>query len=352
MRIPKLSFEESLGRFVLPDRCTGCASCIIVCPFKCIEYVDGKPSVTGECKSCGICIQVCPKYGFSTSDLETIVFRRERREDEKFGIYRRILLARTRDEEIRQVCQDGGVVTTLLKLALEKGTIDGAAVSGISEEEPLKPVPKLVTKVKEILECAGTRYSYSPNIFALSEGVKKKKRRIAFVGTPCQINAVRKIQAIPLKKYAGALYVTIGLFCSESFKYESLVKDLIQERLGLDPRDVKKVNIKGKLIVTSRTGETRTIRLKEAKKYLSTCALCSDFSSELADISVGGLGQERWTLTIIRTKRGEELFQEAETRELFDVKPVEDEAAILDLLSRFSERKRRLYLQNERRRIS
>ena len=30
MPIEKVSFEDSLGRFVLPDKCIGCATCVIL----------------------------------------------------------------------------------------------------------------------------------------------------------------------------------------------------------------------------------------------------------------------------------------------------------------------------------
>lgn len=341
MPIEKVSFEESLGRSVLPDNCIGCATCVIVCPFKCLEYENGKPKLVKECKVCGICAQVCPKYDVQMSKLESFIFGRERAAEEEFGIGRRVLIAQTTDERIRKVCQDGGVVTTLLIHALNSGMIDGAVVSGVSDEEPLRPVPKLALAVDDLLACAGTRYTYSPNMLALGEAVQRKSSNLAFVGTPCQINAIRKMQMVPLRKFSSAVKMLIGLFCSESFTYEGLVRNCIQEELGVDPSDVEKINIKGKVLVETSSGQTRAIPIKQARKYVSNCALCPDFSAELADISVGGLGLEGWTLTIIRTERGEELFQRAESARALNVRSVEKEKRILDLLARISRRKRR-----------
>jgi len=339
MSILKVSFEETLGKFVLPTLCIGCASCVVICPFNCLDYVDGKPKVVKECKVCGICAQVCPKYNISIPDLEKFVFGRERKKDEEFGIYRRIVIAQTRDEDLMKVCQDGGVVTTLLKFALENGIIDGAVASGVSMQEPLKPVPKMATTLKEIIECAGTRYTYSPNILAFKEGIQQRKKSIAFVGTPCQIHALRKIQMIPLKKYADALNFTVGLFCSESFTYEGFVGKLIREKLNIDPNDVKKVNIKGKLLIATRSGEVTAVPLKEVKEYASNCETCVDFSAELADISVGGLGLNNWTLTILRTERGEEVFQKAESVGLLTTRPIGGDKSVLDLLVKISRKK-------------
>jgi len=341
-KLKKISFEESLGTHVLPSLCIGCASCVAVCPFGCLEYIDGRPILTEECNSCGICSQICPRYELSIPELERLVFGRERKPDEEFGIYRRIVIARTKDDRIREVCQDGGVVTSLLLYALEEGIIDGAVVSGIGREKPLMAIPKLAESVEEIIESAGTRYTYSPNMLALKEGVSQGKKSLAFTGTPCQIQAVRRIQALPLNKYAKRLSFTVGVFCSECFSYDGLVNKLIKEELGINPAEVKKMNIKGKLIITTINGDVQTVSLKEAKKYANNCvSSCPDFSAELADISVGGLGLDGWTFTILRTEKGESLFEKAKSEGFLETKPVERDSQAFSLLIKLSRRKRR-----------
>jgi len=342
MPIPKLSFEESLEKIVVSaDKCIGCAACVISCPLKILEYAKGMPKVMGKCTSCGICAQICPRYELSLPSVENFVFGRERKPNEEFGVYRRVLVARAKDKDVLKVCQDGGVVSALLVFALESGIIDGAAISGVSEAKPFYPVPKLAMSPEKILECAGTRYSYSPNLLAFQEGVELKKESLAFVGTPCQIRAIRRMQMFPLKKYAKALNFTIGLMCTEAFTYEGLMEKKIQGELGIDLRDVKKINIKGKVIVTMKSGEAREIPLKEVKEYAQKgCALCPDFSAELADIATGGLGLTDWTLTILRTEKGEELFERAEKKGLLKTKPIEQEKNALDTLVKLSRRKR------------
>jgi coenzyme F420 hydrogenase subunit beta len=203
-------------------------------------------------------------------------------------------------------------------------------------------VPKLVSTPEEILECAGTRYTYSPNLIALQEAFKQKKKSVAFVSTPCQIQAIRKIEAFPLRRYSSLIKFTVGLMCTESFTYDGLVKKHIQGVLGVDPNEVIKMNIKGKILVTTKSGETKTIPLQEAKQYTRKgCLPCTDFSSEFADISGGGLGLNGWTFTIIRTKKGEEIFDNAAKAGAIQTRPVEEEKASLDLLVKLSKRKRK-----------
>lgn len=340
MPIQKVSFEESLGKFVVDaGLCVGCASCVVSCPYNCLDYVDG-PKIVSECKICGICAQVCPRFNVSIPSLERLIFGRERTEGESFGIYKRVVMARTKDKEIMRVCQDGGAVTSILISMLEDGLIQGAAVSGEDSQNPLKAIPMLALSKEDLLRSAGTKYTYSPNLLAFRSGIQKKITNLAFVGTPCQIWAVRRMQALPLKKYADALKIAIGLFCSESFIYDGLVKGLFQERMGISPKDVERVNIKGKFLIKMRNGEVKAVPLKEVKEYASpSCGACPDFSAELADISAGGLGLEGWTLTIVRTDLGEEALRRAESKGILEVKALED-IKVIDLLTKMSKKKR------------
>ena len=53
-------------------------------------------------------------------------------------------------------------------------------------------------------------------------------------------------------KYVNPLKFTIGLMCTESFTYEDLMEKHIQEELGINLGDIKKINIKGKVLVNER----------------------------------------------------------------------------------------------------
>jgi coenzyme F420 hydrogenase subunit beta len=331
------SFEQTLANVVLSQSCTGCAACVVVCPFNCLEYEKGKPELIGECEACGICSQACPRYHPSRRVLEKLVFGRERKREEEFGICQRVIVARSTDERILGLCQDGGVVTTLLTLAMKDKKIDGAAVSATDENKPLHPVPTLATTPQQILQSAGTKYFYSPNLLALQKGVEQDRKKLALVGTSCQIEAIRRIQKIPLKKYAEKLRLTIGLMCSGTFSYEELVENHIKTKLGINPSDITKINIKGNVLLKLNSGKTQTIPLKEAQRYIrESCLPCADFSAELADVSVGGLGLTGWSLVITRTETAEKLFTAAVNAGLLEVKPIEKEKRSLDLLIKLS----------------
>lgn len=337
----KLGFEDALQRkVILEGRCSGCSACVISCPFDCLEIVDDKPRLNKECKVCDICNRVCARLEWSWPEAEKLVFNRERKSNEEFGIYRRIAVARAKDSAVLKVCQDGGIVTALLKFALNRGVIDCAVESGVDPKKPFYPVPRVSASLEDILACAGSRYFYSNNILVLPQA-EKNFAEIGFVGLPCQVNAIRKMAMLRLKKHVAPVKIIIGLMCSECFTYEGLMENHISGKLGINPHDIQSMNIKGRLILTMKSGSIRPIPLAEVKRYSATkCACCDDFSSELADISTGGLGLNGWTFVIIRTQTGEELFSAAEKAGAIETRHPSEESSTLKLLCTLSRKKR------------
>jgi len=117
----------------------------------------------------------------------------------------------------------------------------------------------------------------------------------------------------------------------------------VRAKLGIELGSIRKMNIKGKMLITTDAGVT-AIPLAEIKQYArKSCSVCDDFSSELADISVGGLGLDGWTFTIIRTEKGEELFSNAEKAGFLNIKPIEKDSNAFNLLNKLSKKKREKY---------
>ncbi|MCD6229820.1 MAG: 4Fe-4S binding protein [Candidatus Diapherotrites archaeon] len=44
------------------DLCIGCGACVVACPLKVLDLVDGKAKVVNpdDCKGCKKCSEVCP----------------------------------------------------------------------------------------------------------------------------------------------------------------------------------------------------------------------------------------------------------------------------------------------------
>ncbi|MFQ5793885.1 MAG: Coenzyme F420 hydrogenase/dehydrogenase, beta subunit C-terminal domain [Candidatus Bipolaricaulia bacterium] len=335
-----------MDEIVDTGKCVGCAACVVICPVDVFDYEDERPvdARHDACVYCELCVDVCPVLRPTDTDLETLLDYREPVVDEGFGPYSYALLASSNDAKIRDKGQDGGVVTSLLIYALEKGIIQGTIVGDVREDNPHIPVQKLATTPEEILNCIGSRYTYSPNTVALAEAVRKEIRPIAVVGVPCQIDGVRQAQYSGIyldlaEWYRKNIAFTIGLFCSEAFTHESI--DVLCKEFDLLPTDIENINVKGKVILTLKDGRELIFSLKEYQKYARpACLYCLDYAADHADIGVGGIGLTGWTFSAIRTEAGHAIFQAAIDDGWLETRPVDEEPRSKSLLIKLSEKKR------------
>ncbi|OPY27324.1 MAG: Coenzyme F420 hydrogenase subunit beta [Methanocella sp. PtaU1.Bin125] len=243
-----------------------------------------------------------------------------------FGKYRGIVSARAADESIRSVAQDGGTVTALLCFALETGDIDGAVLTRKADER-WTPGQLVATTEREIRESAGSVYALSPSVFQLKEAAREMAlEKIAYVGLPCQVVAVRKMQLYPFGgRYVGdKVRYVIGIFCSENFPPESL-RNIVEGYAGTPIEKMRKMYLaKGKFNVAS-DGEIRQVSVKKASHWAQDGDhVCPDLVAEYADISVGSIGSEPgWNTVFLRTRRGEDLFNRARDQGRIETKDME-----------------------------
>jgi coenzyme F420 hydrogenase subunit beta len=132
------------------------------------------------------------------------------------------------------------------------------------------------------------------------------------VGTPCQIKAIRKMQAMQIVPSESIVFC-LGLFCSGNFVMGERQREKLAELGGFSWDDVRKINIKDAFQVHLTSGDIRTIPLEQLDfMKREACRFCADYSAEYADLSFGGLGaQEGWTTVLTRTPKGRAAFVEA-----------------------------------------
>jgi methylenetetrahydromethanopterin dehydrogenase len=310
----KIGFETLQARVINTGRCCSCGACVASCPIDVVGMQQLRPTLVGNCTKCGFCLKSCPRMIEDYGPVSAQVYGAKAKRDPVLGVYRKAYSLRNADETVRVRAQDGGVVTALLVHLLETKRIQGAVVSSVDSETPWRPIPKVATTRDELVAATKSRYTRSSNLVALREALKKRKlERIAVVGTPCHIQAIQRMRLAPLKKVDQAVVMTIGLFCSETFSFDQLMVKKIAGDLGVPLDKLRKVDIKGKLLVYPREQtEALEIPLKEARTWTEPgCNYCTDFTSEFADISVGGSGSPRKYSTVLaRSERGEALIEE------------------------------------------
>jgi len=348
----KPQWTELFDEVVTGGLCTGCAGCVIACPHDVLDYdaqngvykpfhldIDGDASscTHGE-KGCTMCTRACPRFRTWEEEIDEKRFGRVRTADEVAGVALDIVLARATDPELAAAGQDGGFVSALLSFALEHDVIDGALVSAFDTDAgPWATKPALVRTRAEILETAGSRYTYCANTLAYADAVEAKLERLALVGMGCQASAPGIMQARKAGKVARRLGLTIGLLCSKTFD-DAIFEELFEAKYGVARTDIVKMNIKGVFQLWLRDGGYVEVPLKECHAYTRQgCTSCPDFAAEHADISTGGIGEfNDWTLTIIRTEQGRELLDQMIAAGAVEVRPGDDDPGALSLMRRLA----------------
>ncbi|MDA1001637.1 MAG: Coenzyme F420 hydrogenase/dehydrogenase, beta subunit C-terminal domain, partial [bacterium] len=360
------SFKDMMNDVVDFGSCCECGSCVLVCPHNVIEYVDGKPKQTAkksaafdycgisEGVGCDVCAAVCPRLWPREIHLRGAQFGEARPWEGIFGVYRRIFVARTLREDLKARIQDGGIVTALLAWSLEKGKIDGAVVSAVGpDDDPCFPTPKVATTVEEIKASGGSWYTYCPNNLALEEVQERDLKQVGFVGVPCQITPIRKMELIDpafllshkkrpqhiakqrgfLRGFSDRVAFNIGLFCTEVFTPE-LMTERIEKQMGIPLSEVSKFNVKGEVLIHKKDGTLETIPLEEAMRDYQRpeCRHCADFSAELADIACGGVGTDSATIVVLRTEKAEAIWREFEADGGVEVIPIAENRRAWNIL--------------------
>jgi len=335
-------FGHLYKEVIKPGLCTGCGACIASCQFNALNLASCEPKLVGKCEDCNLCYYECPQTGDATKLAEYVFSQASPNPD--IGVYEKAFSVKTKDPKIREKCQDGGAVTSMLTWLLKKDFIDGAVVTGF-EGESWKPKPKVALTPDEITQCAGTKYTPSPILLGLRDAVDLYlKKRVAIVGTPCQINAVRRMQFgdRAFHHLADSVKLVIGLFCMESFYYGKL-KNFVKRKLKIPIENVSKFDIKkGNFVVYSKQGSKREVDVKALKNCVNTsCSVCLDFACELADISVGAVGSPLGRSTVlVRTKVGAEAFKVARNNPKLGVKSLNSVKPGIGLVKRLSRRKK------------
>lgn len=203
-----------------------------------------------KCLRCGICYMICP----NTHDLDNEL-KGKFGWKPPIGQVRKLSSSRTTDPVVGKRCTDGGVVSSLLLYLLDKGMIDATLVS--KNTGPFQTTPLLANTREDIISGTGShfhessqvvelgiRYStYSAAMFALRELRQRSLDRIAMVGTPCQINTVRKMQVLGVIS-SDVIKYCLGLFCTENLSFDEVQLRRLEKECSFKLTQVAKPNVK------------------------------------------------------------------------------------------------------------
>ena len=263
----------------------------------------------GDGKACGrACQFIAPDY----ENLETRIHGRLPGEGDEafFGVTQRMIRARL--DPAAKGAQWTGITTTLAARLLETGAVDAVLAMAADPDDRWKPLPVIVTDPAAMADCRGMRMGYAPLLALLEPARAAGHRRIAVIGIPCQIYALRALE----QELGFERIHVIGTPCSDNTTTANFHRflALLDDR----PETVSYLEFRADFRVEMRFDDGRPDRLVPFLKlpisklppdfFPMTCKTCVDYTNRLADITVGYMGGSGDQWVIVRNQRGAEML--------------------------------------------
>ena len=273
------------------------------------------------CTDCGIsrsslpkrCGRACQFIRPDYAGLEQRVHGRARdpaRPDElHFGPFRRMLKASLTSP--RAGAQWTGIASRIGERLLETGTVDAILTVAPDPADRWRPVPVLVTEPGGMAACRGMRMGYAPLLALLEPARARGYRRLAVIGIPCQVYALRALEA----ELGFERLFVIGTPCSDNTTTARFHQFLAL--LSPAPATITYLEFRADYRVELRFEDGRVQEIPFLKLPISqlppdffplTCRTCVDYTNVLADLTVGYMGGEGEQWLLVRNTRGEELL--------------------------------------------
>ncbi len=342
-----MPFLELKSEILDQDMCTRCGACVAVCPPGLLSISDDHmpvPALDPEampCAECSLCLDVCPGKDTATPASKSRIFGRSRTPAERWtGIFRRSLVLTSTNPRVLAGAAAGGAGTTLMLTALRSGLADAVIVVGRDAQRPWVPAALITDSEDEVIRCGQTSYCLTPNLQLLRD---PRFKRIALIGVPCEVQAVRKMQNLdPLPEVAEKIVLAVEIACASSTKLAG-TEYLITEKLGIKLHDVAEMRYRegeypGQFTVKTHDGTRKSLPffevVDEFKRHKThRCLVCGDWWSGLADVSISdgdpniyassqsGAKPPRQSIVMTRTEEGEKIVQAAVRLGLATVTP-------------------------------
>ncbi len=264
-----------------------------------------------------IAYDVCPGRGVPYPALSEHIFGRAP-ENWLIGNFEAVYLGYSAVPEVRARGASGGVITQTLLHLLATGQIGGAVVVRQGQPEPWQAQAVIARTPQEIIDASQSVYAPVPVLEILPQ-MAAFEGRLAFVGLPDQVAALRRLQQAG---HPAALKVVIvlGPYVGTNM-YSGAIASFLRSNGERDITQIARLRYRegewpGHLHITMQSG-----RVLQAEKfyynylipfYITRSTLLSvDFANELTDISVGDawhpdyetLG-EGFSVVVARTPRG------------------------------------------------
>lgn len=309
-------------------KCTGCKTCVNVCPKQAIELYENEygvllPVVDEEkCINCGICQRSC-----QANEIDSLNYPQK-----CYAVW-------SKNKEDRALCSSGGLSTGFgRKVIQDGGVVFGAAyckdfcleICKAENEEQLKDF-----RGSKYVQC-DTAGSYQCVKDCLEEG-----RKVLYVATPCQVMGLRKYLK---KEYKNLILVDIICHGVPPFRHlKEHVKYLCKNK------SITKVTFRGEhdfkltvydkdriLYCRDKIADTYFTAFLDGLNYRENCYSCQFARIDRgSDITIGdfwGLKREdlkqlyngRISVALVNTEKGADFFDSVKESFYYEERTVQE----------------------------
>lgn len=327
---------ERLDRISEDAMCIGCGLCqslvgADVVRMTVVENGDERPVVQGALthEMVDAIEDVCP--GKRVEGLPLAEVKADTKEDLVWGAYRSMHLAHAADPEVRHVGATGGVLSALALYLLDSGEVDFILHARPNQTHPSFGERHVSRTAEEVMAGAGSRYGPTATLIDIRDHLDKG-RPFAFIGTPCDISALRNLGRVD-GRVDALVKACLTPVCGGYMPRAGMQRFYDQE--GLDDALVTAVRYRGHGCPGRTRVETAQGRVVEARytEFWGTdetqwvlpfrCKVCPDGIGESADIAAsdtwpGGSpdpatedADPGTNAIVVRTARGQALVERA-----------------------------------------
>lgn len=324
---------EVLGR----DVCTACGACVGLCPH--IVALDDHVAAVGSCRvENGRCFAFCPRTeapagaglggdaGFAgpMGHVLASYLGRARPDGPEPGVAAApaSVSGATRAEADARPVQHGGVVSALMKTALDGGMVETALLT--SAEEGGAPRATVARTAVDVVACRGSKFAAYPVVAGAHRPAADSGGRVGVVALPCQATALAKMRML-----GQGVELVVGLFCTWALDHDGWA--IIRKKLGPEP--YARIDIPPPpaevLRAEDEYGTKGEVPLSEVRCHVRpACRVCLDMTAENADVSVGmAEADPGWNTVLVRTNVGRALVERATASGALELRPLPEAAA-------------------------
>lgn len=326
---PNIEPARSLSRVARGNLCAGCGGCALVAPGKIAMtlvdpgYLRPRQIAPIGAKEDARIARICPGLG---QDVDPD----GRLDDTLWGPYVAMHTGFSTDADLRHAASSGGALSGVLSDLLERGEIDAVVQTGACPRVPVANVTVLSHSTQEVRRAAGSRYAPSAPLAGLETHLEGTDR-LAFVGKPCDVAALRAL-ALEDPRVNARIPVMLSFFCAGVPSQAGA--EMILQRLGTDLASTRTFRYRGNgwpghATARLNDGSERSMSYFDSWGGILShhvqlrCKICADGTGKAADLVFGDAWhsddkgyplfeeQEGVSLIVARTAHGASLLAAA-----------------------------------------